>query len=574
MKPETTSKDDDTVKPIPKNIPKNIVLCSDGTGNRGGKDRGTNVWRLFKAVDRLGHRESENNPVQVVFYDDGVGTEDFKLFKVLGGAIGWGLSRNIQDLYTHLVKVYEPGDRLYLFGFSRGAFTVRALAGLICRCGIVDRHRCLSDDRVREKVKEAFKAYRLAINNRTGAHEFKAVNAARVDKIRGRPHDVPIQFLGVWDTVDAVGLPVDELVDALDRVLKYVTPSVRFRFENHALHPLVQKACHAVAIDDERHTFHPVLWDENLSKGKADEYYQDAGIDPPAPEERIEQVWFAGVHSNVGGGYPKDQLALVTLDWMMTKAQEEGLKFTEEDWKGFQREANVHGKLYDSRAGLAAYYRYKPRDLNDYGPKYRLKQGDKSKPVRLHASVLRRIARSTEDYAPAHIPLEYELETLGVQGAEVPPEQDQPARFQQLAGAKAWVRPRRWLYLAFLAWTGVFLVQTARLPDLAQTAQLSGGWRILSPVFGLAEWLSPEILDGRINALRNAPEWFLFYVAGLLGLVRLRQHFKAKMRSASQAAWRRSYPLASVFPGTRFSPEHRDKQGAKRPKKSRAKKQR
>ena len=126
---------------------KNIVLCSDGTGNSGGKGRGTNVWRTYRAVDRAGYVDAQGRQVeQITFDDDGVGTEKFKLFKTLGGAFGWGLSKNIRDLYTALVRTYEPDDRIYLFGFSRGAFTVRALGGMICKCGLLKRGDKLDEE--------------------------------------------------------------------------------------------------------------------------------------------------------------------------------------------------------------------------------------------------------------------------------------------------------------------------------------------------------------------------------------------------------------------------------------------
>src|SRR5919106_2531604 len=103
---------------------KNIILCSDGTGNSGGKGRGTNVWRLYKALD------VSDPSTQIAFYDDGVGSEDFRLFRIMGVAFGWGLARNVRQLYTFLVRHYHPGDDIFLFGFSRGAFTVRSLAGM------------------------------------------------------------------------------------------------------------------------------------------------------------------------------------------------------------------------------------------------------------------------------------------------------------------------------------------------------------------------------------------------------------------------------------------------------------
>ena len=109
---------------------KNIILLSDGTGNSAAKRNKTNVWRLYGALDL--HRHD-----QIAFYDDGVGAQQFWLFKLLGGAFGWGLKRNVKELYKYLCRNYEEGDRIYLFGFSRGAFTVRILAGLVAECGVV-----------------------------------------------------------------------------------------------------------------------------------------------------------------------------------------------------------------------------------------------------------------------------------------------------------------------------------------------------------------------------------------------------------------------------------------------------
>ena len=230
---------------------KNIVLCSDGTGNRGGKGHGTNVWRLYHALDLA---PSAN---QVAFYDDGVGTEDFKLARGLGGAIGWGLSRNIRELYTFLVRNYDPGDRIYLFGFSRGAFTVRSLGGLIHHCGVVDRRQSNDDEWIDERVKEAYHHYHEAHNNprHTAAEDFKS----RYDVTVGKAKEVPIKFVGVWDTVDAVGLPFDELTAALDEV-------VRVKFHDRGPPGNVEYAYHALAIDDERHTFHPVMWEVNTDQ--------------------------------------------------------------------------------------------------------------------------------------------------------------------------------------------------------------------------------------------------------------------------------------------------------------------
>jgi uncharacterized protein (DUF2235 family) len=136
-------------------VAKNIIICSDGTGNTAIKDRGTNVFKLYEAIDLNGHRTDPTLAPQVALYDDGVGTETFLPLKLLGGAFGWGMKRNVLKLYTGLVRIYDPGDRIYLFGFSRGAFTVRTLAGLIAKCGILDWNELNTTDAMRAAVAAA-----------------------------------------------------------------------------------------------------------------------------------------------------------------------------------------------------------------------------------------------------------------------------------------------------------------------------------------------------------------------------------------------------------------------------------
>jgi uncharacterized protein (DUF2235 family) len=357
---------------------KNIIICSDGTGNSGIKDRGTNVFKLFEAVDLNGHRTDPNLDAQIALYDDGVGTESFLPLKLLGGAFGWGLARNVRNLYMSLVRVYDPGDRIFLFGFSRGAFTVRTLAGLIARCGVLDREKLPDTDTLRSTVRKAYSTYRrsyrtwlqnlfhreatqlrLAREDHTAMEEFKLAHSL--------PVDVKIGFLGVWDTVDAVGGPFHSS-DIWNAVIH------RFKFPDHKLSDKIERACHAVSIDEARAAFQPVLWE----------------ADP-----RIEQVWFAGVHSNVGGGYPKQGLSLVTLDWMMQKAHGSGLRIVPTDRKFYWEHGSPDDKLYDSRAGLGVFYRWQPRDM------WKVCERQKAGlPPVLHLSVGERIAHGVDGYAP------------------------------------------------------------------------------------------------------------------------------------------------------------------------------
>ena len=426
-----------SIRPVNARRPKNIVLLSDGTGNSGGKGYGTNVWRMYNAVDLNGHIENPELPRQVVYYDDGVGTEDFKLWKLLGGAFGYGLSRNIRELYAFLVKNYQPGDNVYIFGFSRGAFTARSLAGLICRCGIADIHRQLTPEQQRTILSDASlirllgflyhcvlrrnKDARLSRTETTNTLIMAAFRRYRREHFKNRPFwpawvrgllrglsdlflkgfgaysktdsaaefqqafsfkETRIRCVGVWDTVGALGAPSAEIRWALDQIL-------RTDFHSQDLHPSVEYGYHALAVDDTRLTFHPVLWNEREGRKR----------EPGS----IEQVWFAGAHSNVGGGYPKQGMAHVSLLWMMRKVQKLGLRFDERAEPGVADRANVTDKLYNPRSGAGAYYRYRPRDIDHYA------RAMCAGPAKIHASVFHRIASGVDDYAPFNLPAEFEV---------------------------------------------------------------------------------------------------------------------------------------------------------------------
>ena len=354
---------------------KNIVICSDGTGNTSILGRGTNVFKLFEAIDVNGHRIDPNARPQIAFYDDGVGTSNFRLWKIVGGAFGLGLSRNVRQLYKELVRVYDGGadpDQIYLFGFSRGAFTVRTLAGLIANQGILPRQDHDDPQALDRRIKKAYKAYRRCYRPWLW-RQWPWNRLFPIPERRQAGNAPRIHFIGVWDTVDAVGLPF-HIADIWNRVV------YQFKFENRDLSTIVDQACHALSIDDERASFTPVLWNEANN------------------ESRIEQVWFAGVHSNVGGGYPKQGMSLVALDWMMEKAQHAELRFLPADRETYRTHANVDDKLYDPRAGLGVFYRWKPRDIAGL-----CQQAGIKKPA-IHVSVLERVAHGTEDYVPGNIP--------------------------------------------------------------------------------------------------------------------------------------------------------------------------
>lgn len=370
---------------------KNIVLLSDGTGNSGGKGNGTNVWRLYNAI----HRRVPETP-QIAFHDDGVGTEDFKLLKIIGGAFGYGLERNVCELYEHLVLNYRPNDRIYLFGFSRGAFTVRVLAGLIAHCGVIDPSKSnggMSIDRLRELITEGFMSYREIVkaeirrkrskrSSRTAGGGLVHRESSPFRAAHSHQGELTIECLGIWDTVDAVGVPFDEARDVVDRIY----PTSYSDAENDIP---VKNVFHAISVDDQRRTFVPVMWLESTTAGK--------------PRGNVEQVWFPGVHSNVGGGYPKQGVAHVTLEWMAERAQRAGLILREGALEEIRDAANADDKVYDSRSGIAAYYRYEQRDIAGISSEAGIAR------PKIHVSVLERALHGTDGYSPGNLPKEFDV---------------------------------------------------------------------------------------------------------------------------------------------------------------------
>nr|VFK56478.1 MAG: Uncharacterized protein, PA2063/DUF2235 family [Candidatus Kentron sp. TUN]VFK62795.1 MAG: Uncharacterized protein, PA2063/DUF2235 family [Candidatus Kentron sp. TUN] len=561
---------------------KNLILCSDGTGNRGGVTPDTNVWRLFQSIDHRGHQEENSNiPEQITFYSDGVGTEELKWLKYFGGAFGWGLSRNIREMYTFLVKNYQPGDKIFLFSFSRGAFTVRSLAGIIARCGIIkepwkieEQWKIKGCEDLTEYVKHTYYAYKYAhfrkqdnptdkelekcgIEYRTGWRV--ETHYDEIGRDQKNAAHVPIHFIGVWDTVDAVGMPVDELRDALAWSIQTVAWCSDWalrklpvlKFSGHTLQSQVRNACHALAIDDERQTFHPVLW-------------RHAPTNPDMgniTNQRVEQVWFCGMHSNIGGGYAKDQLAHVPLNWMLDRAKKCGLGIIKDSWKGFRSQADSHGRMYDSRSGLAIYYRYHPRNIAKLWEK--VKNDPSEHPVLVHESVLERIARTTQEYAPVSLPTDFQIVTCDDQ--EKPKSlEDWISQTPNFKPAPKWKEERkqglqeawqaicngRLLYFFFIAVTLLFALVLSRLD--------SGGPGASGDQCLVINWLNigvqkfaPDLVAEYIDALFLHPVWLGFFVGVLAIIFRLRAWFRWRVRFHAQQAWCAVRPVYLQRPPTK-----------------------
>jgi uncharacterized protein (DUF2235 family) len=402
---------------------KNIILLSDGTGNSSAKLFKTNVWRVYQALDLADPKDPEQ-PRQFAFYDNGVGSSSFKPLAALGGAVGVGLSRNVRDLYTFVCRTYQPGDKIYAFGFSRGAFTIRVLVGLILDQGLVPYDG--NEAELDRYAAAAYRAYRKKYNTTGGLvgplRQLRDFVIDTRDRLFGRrlyrqvvkigrpqsPDALNIEFVGLWDTVDAYGLPVDEMTRAVDWFIWPLT------MRDLNLNGRVKRARHALALDDERNTFHPRLWNEEPFAERPDTGVPGGNrATTHIDEERISQVWFAGVHSNVGGGYPDDSLAHVSLEWIMSEAKKYGVRFSTKIWDEFRAVADENGPIYDSRHGLGGYYRYNPRRIE------KLTHTDEVviKRPKVHESVLRRIQVGHDGYAPFVLPRDFAV--VSIDGAIV-----------------------------------------------------------------------------------------------------------------------------------------------------------
>lgn len=565
---------------------KNIILLSDGTGNSSSKLFKTNVWRLYDAID-LTDPKVPTQPRQFAFYDNGVGTSSFRPLAMLGGALGVGLARNVRDLYAFLCRTYSPGDgtaaspadKIYAFGFSRGAFTIRVLIGLIMEEGLVPYNG--NEAELKRLTAHAYRAYRRKCAKATGGlvGPLRAMRDAiigRWDRFRGRiPYEkvqrigtreserpIEIEFLGLWDTVDAYGLPVDELTRAIDLFIWPLT------MRDYRLSPRVKRARHALSLDDERNTFHPRLWDEasipaDPATGRGAGNRDTETID----EERISQVWFAGVHANVGGGYPDDSLAHVSLGWMMTEAKKYQLRLTPEIEENLRALADESGPIYDSRHGLAGYYRYNPRRID------KLIDTEKVKVPRpkIHESVFRRIKIGQDGYAPIVLPTRFAVVQINgaiVDGATYLASRPQPtgdAQDQVSPGPAGdvwgrlgahrehvwnWVWWRRIVYFSTLGVTFLLALMPLIWPALPKGACVSQACFATHAIDAVAAVL-PGFAATWTDAFSSNPGVFLFLcgllVAGLVVGGILRRRIRDTMRPIWYAI-PRTTPRDTPFP--------------------------
>jgi uncharacterized protein (DUF2235 family) len=372
-------------------MPKRIVILADGTGNAFTTQE-SNVWRLYEALDK-------SQPDQVAYYIKGVGTASNRVISALDAATGFGVPSNVRQLYRFLCRNWQPGDQIFMFGFSRGAFTIRTLIGLISNQGLVPNElygETVPHDEMTRNVNNAWRSYRehtapwnktlptiwIARWLRDAVLTLKDIAHYRARYIKFRykaialhsRRDARITFAGLFDTVEAYGVPIEELRKAIDVAIWPIS------FNNWRLSPLVDCARHALSLDDERITFHPLRFDRTGETS----------------DDRIKEVWFAGVHSDVGGGYPDGELALVPCVWMAEEAEAHDLRFKPGAIEEFRADSSALGSRHDSRAGTGVFYRYAPRPM-DIG------EATGGVPV-IHHSVAERMVDGCDNYAPLTMP--------------------------------------------------------------------------------------------------------------------------------------------------------------------------
>ncbi|HVR59514.1 MAG TPA: DUF2235 domain-containing protein [Pseudolabrys sp.] len=352
---------------------RNIVICCDGTGNEISENI-SNVLKLYRCL----RKTEKTQPRQLVFYDPGVGTlerpdpwhklkQDFNA--ILGLATGYGLDDNVLAAYAFLVHNYQAGDQIYLFGFSRGAYTVRVLAGLIHKVGLITpeqvnlagsgliAYKQFSSDEA-PKLRASLKSLSDVATAEDAAPQSAFDNAAQFARITSTRWPT-IRFVGVWDTVASVIVP---------RADRFYLPSLE-ELAYTIVNPSVQTFRQAISMDERRCMFRLKKWyaPQTFKHNR----FNDAHAEP----QDILQVWFAGVHADIGGGYPEKEsgLSKYPLLWMIDEAVKCGLTVNQATinqlaW-GVQRKASpysyvvpdVRGDLHTSLSGAWWLLEYLPK---------------------------------------------------------------------------------------------------------------------------------------------------------------------------------------------------------------------
>ncbi|MGL5008317.1 MAG: DUF2235 domain-containing protein [Paracoccaceae bacterium] len=515
----------------PAAIPKKIVLFADGTGNAFTTQE-SNVWRLYLALDKTG-----TDTAQIARYVPGVGTSSWRLVRALDGATGFGVPSNVRHLYRFLCMNWSPGDEIHLFGFSRGAFTVRTLGGMIRMQGLMPREiaengvrRSLTEAEMDRAVMGAWLAYRaetaplwrkgegikmnpLIAVVRGLRDSFIRVKRAVLGQLAQktvtdqqpeawRRDQVKIRFMGLFDTVEAYGVPFDRMRRYINW---WVWPIV---FRNRQCSAIVRDVRHALALDDTRLTFHPVQFD----------------LTPRDPAPDVHERWFAGMHSDVGGGYPDDACAMAPLAWMAEEAAVAGLQFDAHQMQAHARRGFVAGPIHDSRQGFGLIYRYAPR--------MRLHSEGTGAPPVVDGSVLTKMRIGVDGYAPLTLPPDMQIAGGAGHGM-----QHHIASAATVAGLVSWRKATNTATLLCLA--GFAFIAATPLwqdyvppPDPPFVAMVKSAIGQLVPSYGArvilafqAHWQTVLVLLGMI-----------------VGLHLINQQLARGIRTAARQIWRPLQP--------------------------------
>jgi len=362
--------------------PRNLILCLDGTNNEFSEDN-TNVVKLYSMID-------QTRPDQLAYYQPGIGTSvppgvwghlKRKVFETIDLATAWFLSTHVIDAYRYLQRFYRDGDRIYIFGFSRGAYTARAVAAMLHKVGLLTQGN-------EELLPFAYSLFeKRTADNQKLADEFKTTFSRTVE----------IHFLGIWDTVSSVGWVWN--------------PKILPHTSNN---PSVRRVRHALALDERRAFYRPNVW---------------GNVEPTEVTDVLE-LWFAGVHSDIGGGYPEEEagLSAITLQWMVEEASAAGLHFNKErratvlvDEGSRYALPDPKAKLHTSLKGwwwlLELYPKHYKGNVRTWGPHLGRRRTveevvstvdpeTKRKP-QLHWSVRERVEAGI-GYKPPNLPKDYE----------------------------------------------------------------------------------------------------------------------------------------------------------------------
>ncbi len=418
---------------------KNIVILFDGTSNEISADR-TNILRLFGVLDR--------SDKQIVYYDPGVGTFGAanawsnayrKTVELWGLATGWGLDQNVKEAYRFLVDNYEPGepgddqeyrdrDNIYIFGFSRGAYTARVLAGFVHSLGLMSKYHVNLIDYAYNTYKGISESEQQQGGADAADVDWDAPSAFKTMRLYERTLKTdrpPIKLLGLFDSVSSV------IVWGKWRPQLLTLP---FTDRN----PSVEVVRHALAIDERRTMFNPLPWRQGQD-------YWGGPFKPPAPPpQNIKEVWFSGVHGDIGGGYPEAESAAIKipLAWMIAETRNTGLNYNEDavnelvhgdnPTKSYVRPAPT-APLHDSMNWAWRLLEYVPRRVPITSWR---KRGDTTRiylpladrrfipdSASLHQSVIDRLSSTTAPpYTPPNLPLRFETEPWSNDGP--PPSED------------------------------------------------------------------------------------------------------------------------------------------------------